>query len=60
LLPAILFWIYVIRSDRFYAALARDRGYPDIYLYRGMSEAQAKEIAQTATDATGLPLTTPL
>jgi hypothetical protein len=57
---AILFWWFVIRADRFYAALARDRGYPDIYLYRGMDERQAKEIVQTATDATGLPLVTPL
>ena len=60
ILPAILFWIYVIRSDRYFAALARDRGYPETYLYRGMNEKQAKEIAQIATDATGLPLTTPL
>jgi len=60
ILPAILFWIYVIRSDRFFAAMTRDRGYPETYLYRGMNEKQAKEIAQTATDATGLPLTTPL
>jgi len=60
LLPAILFWIYVIRSDRFFAALARDRGYPETYLYRGMSETKAKEIAQTATDATGLPLNNPI
>jgi hypothetical protein len=60
LLPAILFWIYVIRSDRFFAALTRDRGFPETYLYRGMNEKQAKEIAQTATDATGLPLVTPL
>ena len=60
ILPAILFWIYVIRSDRFYAALARDRGYPATYLYRGMKEKQAKEIAQIASDATGLPLNNPI
>jgi hypothetical protein len=60
ILPAIVFWWYVIRSDRYFAAFARDRGYPDTYLYRGMKEQQAKEIAQTATDATGLPLVTPL
>ena len=60
ILPAVLFWWYVIRSDRFYAALARDRGYPALYLYRGMNEQQAKDIAQTATDATGLPLVTPV
>ncbi|MBO0698231.1 MAG: hypothetical protein J2P46_07545, partial [Zavarzinella sp.] len=26
---AVLFWWFVVRADRFYAALARDRGYPD-------------------------------
>jgi hypothetical protein len=59
-IPAILWWWFVIRSDRFFAALTRDRGYPETYLYRGMNEVQAKEIAQTTTDATGLPLATPL
>jgi DNA-directed RNA polymerase subunit RPC12/RpoP len=60
IIPAILWWWFVIRSDRYFAALTRDRGYPETYLYRGMNEVQAKEIGQTATDATGLPLTTPL
>lgn len=60
IIPAILWWYYVIHTDRFYAALCRDRGYPETYLYRGMNEKQAKEIAQVATDVTGLPLTTPL
>lgn len=58
--PAILWWWFVIRSDRFFAALARDRGYPETYLYRGMNEAQAKEICQVTSDVTGLPLVTPL
>jgi hypothetical protein len=58
--PALLWWWFVIRSDHFFAALTRDRGYPETYLYKGLSEAQAKEICQIATDATGLPLTTPL
>jgi hypothetical protein len=60
IIPAILFWYYVLRPDRFYAALCRDRGFPETYLYRGTDEKRAKEIAQVATDATGLPLTTPL
>ena len=60
IVPAILWWYFVIRADRFFAALARDRGYPETYLYRGMSEPQAKEICQVATDVTGLPLVTPL
>jgi hypothetical protein len=58
--PALLWWWFVMRSDHFYAALTRDRGYPETYLYKGMNEQQAKEICQVATDATGLPLTTPL
>ncbi len=60
ILPAILWWWFVIRSERYFAALTRDQGYPETYLYRGMNEAQAKEISQIATDATTLPLTTPL
>jgi hypothetical protein len=56
--PAILWWYFVIRSDRFFAALARDRGYPETYLYRGMNEQQAKDICQVTTDVTGLPLVT--
>jgi hypothetical protein len=58
LIPAILWWYYVIRPDHFYAALARDRGFPETYLYRGMNEAQAKEICQVVTDTTALPLVT--
>lgn len=60
ILPALVFWFYVIRSDRFFAALARDHDYPETYLYRGMNEIQAKEICQIATDVTGLKLATPL
>ena len=56
----ILFWWFVFHADRFYAALTRDQGYPEIYLYRGLSEAKAREICQTATDTTGLPLASPL
>jgi hypothetical protein len=60
IVPAILWWYYVMRADHVYAALCRDRGYPETYLYRGVNQEQAKEIAQVATDATSLPLTTPL
>lgn len=60
ILPAILWYFYIIRPDRFFAALCRDRGFPETYLYRGMNEKRAKEVAQVTTDATGLPLTTPL
>ena len=60
IIPAVLWWYYIMRADHVYAALCRDRGYPETYLYRGLNQEQAKEIAQVATDATGLPLTTPL
>lgn len=59
-LGGLFFWWYVLRSDRFFTALTRDRGYPETYLYRGMNERQAKEITQVTTDATGLHLTTKL
>jgi len=60
LFPAILWWWYIIKPDRYFAALTRDHEYPEIYLYRGMSEARAKEVVQIATDATGLRLVTPI
>jgi hypothetical protein len=60
IIPAILWWYYIIFPDRFFAALCRDRGFPETYLYRGTDEKRAKEVAQVATDATGLPMTTPL
>ena len=60
IIPAIVFWWYVMRTDRYFTALARDSGFPDIYLYRGMSEEQSKDIARVTADATGLPHTRPL
>jgi hypothetical protein len=58
IVPAILWWYYMMRPDHFFAALARDRGFPETYLYRGKSEPQAKEICQVVTDVTALPLVT--
>lgn len=60
LVPAVLWWWYVIKPDRYFAALTRDHDYPEKYLFRGMSEARAKEVVQIATDATGLRLVTPI
>jgi hypothetical protein len=60
IIPAIIWWWYFIRADRYFTALARDQEYPDVYLYRGLNEIQAKEMAQVASDATGLRLTTRL
>ncbi len=60
IIPGIIWWWYVIRSDRFFTALTLQNGALETYLYRGLREDQAKEITQTITDATGLKLNTPL
>lgn len=60
IIPALLWWWYAIHADRFFTALTRQNGAPETILYRGLREDQAKEIAQTLTDATGLALYTPL
>ena len=59
-IPALLWWWFVIRSDHYFTALTVQNASPETYLYRGLSQAQSKEIAQAITDATGLTLNTPL
>jgi hypothetical protein len=54
-IPAVLWWWYVIRPDRTFTALCRDHGFPDEYLYRGLNEEQARDIAESLSDLTGLP-----
>ena len=54
IVPALLWWYYVIHKDRFHVALARDHGYPEVLVYKGWSEMQMKEIAFTLRDASGL------
>jgi hypothetical protein len=56
LVPAILWWYYVIERDRYTVALARDHGFPELLLYRGFSEEQRGGMADAIRDATGLPL----
>lgn len=60
IIPSLLWFWFVIRADRHFMALARDQGFPDVYLYRGLKEDQAREIAQVVSDVTGLPPTSKL
>jgi hypothetical protein len=53
-IPAILWWLYVMEPDEFDVALTRDHGCPALVLYRGRSEAMAKEIATCIRNITGL------
>jgi hypothetical protein len=55
LIPAVVWWLYVIEPDQFFVALSRDHGSPALVLYRGHSEAKAKEIATAIRSVTGLP-----
>jgi hypothetical protein len=54
--PAILWWYYVIERDRYTVALARDHGFPALQLYCSYAEGRREEMAATIQDATGLPL----
>lgn len=59
-LGVIAWWWFVIRPPRVFAALTLQSGALETYLYRGLRDDVAKDIAQTVTDATGLRLETPL
>jgi hypothetical protein len=55
ILPAIVWWWFIINPDKFHAALTKDRGFPETMLYQGLKQAQAEEIADVVSNATGLP-----
>jgi hypothetical protein len=55
LIPAVLWWLYVIHPGQFDAALCQGHGFPVLLLYRGPNAALAQEIAGTVLDVTGLP-----
>jgi hypothetical protein len=54
-IPAFLWWYVAIHKIMFHAALARDHGYPAVMVYKGWSEEQMNDIAQTLATATSLP-----
>src|SRR5262249_31743120 len=47
IVPAVLWWYYVIHQDAYYVALTQGHGATDLILYRGRSQSQAEEIAAT-------------
>jgi hypothetical protein len=55
IIPAIIWWYYVIHSNNFYVALNREHGFPDVILYRGLNQALTVEIAEKLEEVTGLP-----
>jgi hypothetical protein len=58
LLPGVitpfLWYYFVMHKARYFAALARDHGYPAVYLFRGWSQEQMRDIACTVRDAAGI------
>jgi hypothetical protein len=54
LIPAIVWWLYVVEPDNFDVALSRDHGSPALMLYRGRNDKVAMEIASTIRRVTGL------
>jgi hypothetical protein len=55
-IPALVWWFFVINRNHYYVALARDHGYPEVYVYRGQRQAQMEDVADTLREATGLKL----
>jgi hypothetical protein len=51
IIPGIIWYFAIMQRDTCYVALAKDHGHPDLWLYRGWSEARAKEIAATLRTA---------
>ncbi len=52
--PAIIWWLYVVEPDHYDVALSRDHGCPALLLYRGHNDKTAMEIASTIRKVTGL------
>lgn len=55
IIPAIMWWIFIIHSDQFEVSLTRDHGTPAELIYRGRSEEMANDIATNLRNVTGLP-----
>ncbi len=56
IIPALVWWYYVIHKITFHAALARDHGFPSVIVYQGWDEGQMRDIAVTLSGAAGLRL----
>ena len=55
LIPAIIFWIFMIQPGQFDVALTQGHGYPARILYRGPNQSVAQEIAAKIREYTSLP-----
>jgi hypothetical protein len=53
-IPALVWWYYVIHLCAFHVALTRDHGHPEYFVYRGRRQAQMEDIAEALCGATGL------
>ena len=55
LIPALVFWMFMIQPGQFDVALTKGHGYPAQILYRGPSQSTAREIAGKVREYTKLP-----
>jgi hypothetical protein len=53
-LPAVLWWYFVIHKDSFFVALTQDHGYPALNVLRSWDDVQVRRIARTLADVTGM------
>jgi hypothetical protein len=51
LVPAVIYYIFVMHKVELTVALTDEHGYPEVYVYRGWSEEQMHEVRQTLHDA---------
>jgi predicted RNA-binding Zn-ribbon protein involved in translation (DUF1610 family) len=56
LIPGILFWYFAMQKLSYYVALAKDHGFPSVYLYSGWSQKHSEDIAATLHEISGLPM----
>ena len=53
--PGVLYWWFVLRPDKYSVMLCRDHGFPEIAIFRTLSEERAKEVRDTVCNVTTLP-----
>ncbi len=54
LIPAIIYWYNAIHCQHCHVALALNHGHAEVWVYRGRSEQQMNDIADTLGNASGL------
>jgi hypothetical protein len=55
LIPAIVFWMFMIQPGQYDVALCENHGYPAVIIYRGPSQKLAQQIAAKIREYTNLP-----